>query len=252
MSESDKKYLFVCGCPRSGTSALWRLLVSHPDVVMGIERFTNLATKNWSLSPAHFEKDRFMDIQENDTFYSSINNFSSRSGIPALFNSFPEKIGKCKYVGDKLPYLYNRLDGLCEAFPGAHVVYILRNISDVAVSFENRLRDTNDVWKQSAADAVRHWGSSIRKIMNAPEGLNVHVVIYEDLFGDSSNQAEVLFDRLDLPMTEETHAAVSEALKSARLLRMRRNVLPKPSFDTSVLEEAPMHLYETLKTQAIR
>ena len=35
------KNVFLSGCPRSGTTALWKLFASEPKIAMGLERFKN-------------------------------------------------------------------------------------------------------------------------------------------------------------------------------------------------------------------
>lgn len=47
----QKKFLFVCGCPRSGTSYLHALLAQHPAIALGLERF-NLRLFARTLMPA--------------------------------------------------------------------------------------------------------------------------------------------------------------------------------------------------------
>ena len=47
----QKKFLFVCGCPRSGTSYFHSLLAPHPAIALGLERF-NLRMFDRRLTPA--------------------------------------------------------------------------------------------------------------------------------------------------------------------------------------------------------
>jgi hypothetical protein len=54
----QKMFLFVCGCPRSGTSYFQGLLASHPAIALGLERF-NLRLFARKLMPSDFDRQRY-------------------------------------------------------------------------------------------------------------------------------------------------------------------------------------------------
>lgn len=58
-------YVFICGCPRSGTSAMTQLLSAHSQIVIGIERFKYI-NKNL-LRPEMFRKDYFFRSIPSET-----------------------------------------------------------------------------------------------------------------------------------------------------------------------------------------
>lgn len=45
--------LFICGCPRSGTTAMWEMLAQHPQILLGMERYFRRFT------PAKFKSTLF-------------------------------------------------------------------------------------------------------------------------------------------------------------------------------------------------
>ncbi|NEP86465.1 MAG: sulfotransferase [Okeania sp. SIO2C2] len=63
------KYLFVCGCARSGTTAITKLLNAHPLIAIGVERYKHYAKQDLihKLSPALFKLSVFFDIREEQT-----------------------------------------------------------------------------------------------------------------------------------------------------------------------------------------
>ena len=91
-------YLFVCGCPRSGTTALAKLFSISDDIVLGQERYGKRShPDNFTLTPALFEKERFLDVQPGDTFYDSLDFFAR------YYENVPWKLDSCRYIGEKRP-----------------------------------------------------------------------------------------------------------------------------------------------------
>jgi hypothetical protein len=150
------KYLFVFGCPRSGTTALARMLNWHPAIALGIERFRDLAKpgKLQEFTPALFEPGRLLDIRPTDTRGAKYNQHLAAK----LDGTHPIQM-----VGDKIPYLYLRLDHVCRAFPDAHMIAILRDPEPVALSWQRRADEPGDPWPahQDAAAAFVEWERSV-------------------------------------------------------------------------------------------
>src|SRR5262245_48114736 len=104
-----KKFLFVCGCPRSGTSVVCRMLASHPDVALGLERF-NLRIARQELTPDDFTKERFFDVQKGDTWYADLAQFARH------YDQQHSKYDTAQYVGDKFPRLYEHFGYITSRF----------------------------------------------------------------------------------------------------------------------------------------
>ena len=92
------KYLFVAGCPRSGTTALVKLLNSHYQIILGMERFKYVKKK---ITPNHFTKTNFLalDKQETNIFGKHWDNFYEE--IDRKFQN-----NKVEIIGDKYPQYY--------------------------------------------------------------------------------------------------------------------------------------------------
>ncbi|ALG89147.1 MAG: sulfotransferase [Pseudomonadota bacterium] len=149
----DRRHAFVAGCARSGTTALTRLLNRHPDICIGHERFAKLY-KTGGLTPAHFEPERFLSVQDGDTHYDALSGFRAAHGAG---------IGAAKLVGDKIPRITDDFETLFAAFPGCKVVYILRDPFSVAESYERRAKDPQDGWAPTRGflAAMQEWNDSL-------------------------------------------------------------------------------------------
>jgi hypothetical protein len=177
--DGDKRYLFVCGCPRSGTTALWNLLTAAPDVVLGLERYgTRVSSAADWLAPELFQHERFFEWRAGDTFYDDLEAFHP------YYRTARTQWHEAAIVGDKLPKLYARFQQLAEVFPSAKVVFLIRNIFDVAASYKKRAEDVTDAtWRrnQGVRAAIVDWTQSIAAYQAASPRLDILPIAYEQL-----------------------------------------------------------------------
>ncbi len=176
----QKEFLFVCGCPRSGTSYLATLLLASPDVAIGMERFPErLLTRR--LTPSDFEASRFLEVRPGDTFYESLDFF------PDHAKQLRARCETARYVGDKVPRAYERLDWLAEQFSPIKLVVMFRDISDVAASYEAR-RQRGTLWPADwgVSKAIEHWNAAIAAVLPWMTRPNLLPIEYEALTTDPS------------------------------------------------------------------
>mgnify|MGYP000323574931 CR=1 FL=1 len=217
-----KTHLFIAGCPRSGTSALVQLLSRSKKVVMGMERYGHLVGKsNFTLTPAHFEKERFFTMEEGDTFYKDVLDFHKFS--PDMY----EKYDNCTIVGDKRPNLYESYDELFEHFPDAKVLFIYRDIERVASSYAARVQEGKS-WPitKDFKSAVIEWNQSLYFTREAlKKGYDIKVVDYDTLF-ISGDDLQNLFKYLDLQNDEDLHKGLLDIrMRSKQLIQERKMLL---------------------------
>ena len=179
----ERRQLFVCGAARSGTTAMTRLLNTHPDIVVGIERFKTrlLRADDEEDLPALFAKERFFDYDPGDT------NVNYRRSYRGDMERAARKFDDAVYIGDKVPNLYRRLDFIAAKFPDCRVVYMLRDPLHVAASWQVRALDEEDAWpaENDYRQAVADWNESVRIALAARKNLGPRIsyVSYERVFG---------------------------------------------------------------------
>ena len=176
---STKRFLFVCGCPRSGTGALWNLLTGSPQIVLGLERYSSRSLSRWRwLSPALFEYDRFFTMRRGDTFYDDLDTFHP------YHRTARTRWHDATFVGDKLPRLYQRFRDLGRVFPRVQVLCIFRDVVPVAASYKRRAEDQTDTtWgrTQGVHAAIADWTQAIVAFRSAGQHVDVLPVVFEDL-----------------------------------------------------------------------
>ena len=170
-----KKFLFVCGCPRSGTSYLHSILAQHPAIALGLERF-NLRMFARALMPTDFDRSRLFRMETGDTWYDDLSQFPWHQGL------LESHYDKADYVGDKVPRAYEVFDHLITHFPDVRFICLVRNVFDVAASYEARRRAIthwNPDW--GPRKAVEHWNASLRAVLAHADVAPILPVIYEDI-----------------------------------------------------------------------
>lgn len=171
----SKRPLFVGGNARSGTTALVQLLNCHPAILVLMERYLT-EFLHGQLTSAHFARDRLLAGGEK--------------APPAA------RLDAATYVGDKYPALSTGFDLIDREFPGAALVYVVRNPVSVAESYQARF-DAGS-WKRDARRGIAHWNDSVRLgLARARAGKRLIVVAYEQLFRDRA-LIDALFAALDL------------------------------------------------------
>lgn len=160
----NKIYLFICECPRSGTTAFARYLTSHKSgqFAIFIERYGKYWGKNNKFPEDAFSKKRVSTIIEGDTFYDTLD--ISKVNLIALNN-----LENAKFVGDKIPLLRKNFKSLYDQFPNAKVFYLFRDPFGVANSYKQRAlnnEDTNWGAHRDVFFALLEWNESLKALVD--------------------------------------------------------------------------------------
>jgi hypothetical protein len=215
----DRRHLFVAGCPRSGTTAMWGLLVAHHEVAIGAERYHDRALGPDFLHPSLFEQERFLRVEPGDTFYGELEPFHPWYGLVR------EHYPGAWYHGDKLPLLERQFPRLQQAFgESLRLIVMVRNVFDVAASYVSRASDSRDpTWRSDwgVGTAVREWSESIGLVRPLGHRRDVLIVQYEQLFQAGEGLRE-LCDFLEIDMTPAIVDAHQRSLEHSKGLEAER------------------------------
>ena len=204
----SRRVLIVGGCPRSGTTALTRLLNAHPRVLIGDERYY-WRFEHRQVSPDLFARDRFLDVRRSDRHWAE-GRAPWPPGDPAA------RFEAASHIGDKFPRLADVADHLAAMLPDAQLVWIVRNPLSVAESYEARRADDADAWHFGLDRALDDWNQGVGGALRHPGAL---VLSYERLFVGGGDLGR-LFSALDLdPAPALPAAARILAEGRARLAR---------------------------------
>ena len=232
-------YVFIVGCPRSGTTLLRRIVSAHPQIVITPEA-------HWI--PLWFEQRRGLtpdglitlelvsELVAHNKFalfglgreallslVGSGQSTSYASFVTGIFDLYGKARGK-KAVGNKTPDSVRRMGTLHALWPEARFVHLIRDGRDVALSLmnwasvRNKKPGTFPTWKDDpASTAALWWELNVRRGREAGEALGpelYHEVRYESLVAHPAQTSATLCEFLGLPYDEAMlnyHEAFSTA-----------------------------------------
>jgi hypothetical protein len=220
-------YVFIMGCPRSGTTLLRRIIDAHRQIA--ITRETHWLAKrferrqgvtpgglvtpellSWLLSDEKFTR---MGIgQDNlEGLVAGEEPLSYSTFVTGVFDLYGKEQGK-PLVGDKVPGYVRRIPTLHALWPKAKFVHIIRDGRDVSLSAISwsqayKLARRYSTWTEDPITTAAVWwewqvrlgredGGSL-----APQLYNE--VRYEELVSHPAKTRETLCDFLSIPYDED-------------------------------------------------
>jgi hypothetical protein len=238
-------YLFLSGAPRSGTSALTELLSSHPDIAIGMERFKFAYAKK-SVNRNVFIKKNFFDFKDTET------NINDKNGkYVDYYSNLLEKYSGCSIVGDKYPQLYKFWPSLLKEFGSeGKFIFIIRDINDVASSFNVRASNPKDKWpeKNDYKKAVEIWNNSLDLANDAiVKGFDICIVSYSKLFDldvfDTKLELNKIISYLNLDANSTDFSAHTDMCNKYTSIIKGKDKLILEGQESYINENANMELY---------
>ena len=176
---SDPQPVFLVGFPRSGTTLLEQVLASHPRVTT-LEEKEAFATGARDLMdrPANLERLAVLDeaalTQYRDAYWTTM----------ALDkNSVGNKI-----IVDKLPLNTVKLPLIAKLFPGAKILFAVRDPRDVVLScFRRRFRMNPSMYEFLTLEGAAQFYASVMRLADLYRTklpLDIHEIHYENLIED--------------------------------------------------------------------
>jgi len=217
-------YLFIVGCPRSGTTLLRRMLDAHPLVAVIDETrwiagffekrkgLTHEGLVTPQLVDELLEYDRFAKLEIGREELEALveaggGQIPYSRFVTDLFDLYGHKRGK-PLVGDKTPRYARRVRTLHDLWPSTRFIHLIRDGRDVCLSVLNwgkadRALGRFATWGEDpVTTAALWWEWHLRAAREAGESLGpslYHEARYESLVSQPAAECERLCEFLDLP-----------------------------------------------------
>lgn len=149
-SSAINPYVFVVGCPRSGTTLLQRMLDSHPQLAVANDtHFITRAVKKTlrkAVNPnltsellaqvRNYRRFYRMGLEDNEVDLAAADCSTYREFVSKLYTIRALKLGK-PLSGEKTPDYCRQMPVLTELFPWARFIHIIRDGRNTALSVLN-------------------------------------------------------------------------------------------------------------------
>lgn len=204
MVEEEKKFLFVGGCFRSGTSLLYACLNQHPKISILYEA---------SLLDSYLPDKLFLHSRWMDNA-NAWGKFLSRHGLPhhpyraqEMFPT-PKDIylhygarKNAEYVGEKNPSYMVVLPQLLEKFPGAKIITISRDPAAIYRSVLRAGKENAFFGRRGMMERVLYFQKKMLAdlVELKKRGADVLSITYDELSGDTEKTVGLICDYLGMP-----------------------------------------------------
>lgn len=218
---AGRRILLVTGCPRSGTTALVRLLNTHPQVAIGVERFTRRLLDTGRLERELFDPERFERFQKGDGNRVSFDSAATKTAVA--------KASHAEVIGDKSPNPAEVFKA-AKAIGDVSLVVVLREPQAVARSFQvraDRARQSNEAAQYWPAtrdfrQGIREFNGAIAATLSfvteieadseLKKRIRLKIVEYESMFRDRAKALDLFaFLGVDGHDAERLDALYTEA-----------------------------------------
>jgi hypothetical protein len=219
-------FVFIVGCPRSGTTLVQRLLNAHPQLAITPEShwIPRLAAKPWALTPeglvtpklvnrllAHRKFSRLQIGQEQVlAIVEKYPGVSYSFLVSRIFDLYGKMQGK-PLVGDKTPANVRNIDLLHRLWPSARFIHVIRDGRDVGLSMlewpkvHPKPGDFVTWSKDPVSTAALWWEANVSRGRAAKESLSVELYYemrYESLVANPREETAALCSFLGLPFED--------------------------------------------------
>ena len=227
MKESMKTkypYVFVVGCPRSGTTLLQRMLNAHPQLavandthfIIRIAQCEGLNAK-MELTPNHvksvYQYKRFhrFGLTKEQVIQAAQNVKTYPEFISKLYKTYAQLQGKL-YAGEKTPDYVKHITFLHKLVPKARFIHIIRDGREVALStlqWSNRTKGPAklDLWQKSPIAVCALWWSwQVESGLQQGRALGDNLykeIHYQQLVSQPQQTMQQLARFLDLPYSPD-------------------------------------------------
>ena len=222
---SPNPYVFLVGCPRSGTTLVKRMVDAHPQIAITrethwITRFfrkriglTEEGNVTRKLVKELFEYKRFPHLHLDKADVRALldgEELHYTEFVSRVFDLYGKREGK-PLVGDKTPPYVRYIGTLSELWPRARFVHIIRDGRDVCLSMlkwrmADRAAGRRSTWKEDPVTTTALWWEWLIRVGReagttlGPE--RYHELKYEDLLSDPATVLGELCEFLSIPFDE--------------------------------------------------
>ncbi len=220
-NKSEKKVIFICGMPRSGTTLIEQILSSHNNVSGAGELYylQQVITKNF-IKDNTLNKKKIIEnlnLKHNQIYHDYCNLLKIHN-----FNS--------EIITDKAPQNFRWIGFIKLFFPNSKIVHCTRNPKDTCLSlFKNSFGSSEMNWVYSQEDIANYHNlySKLMKFWKDKMPNDVYDINYENLIKNKDIEINKLLEFCHLSNDQscfEHHKSFKTPIKSASVSQARKPI----------------------------
>ncbi len=228
-NNENKKVIFICGLPRSGTTLIEQILSSHSQVSgQGELQYLPWGLEQTYLKEGKFDKLKFdLTLSENQNLLADIYYRKLKS------HNIDEPV-----IADKMPLNFLLIGLISICFPNSKIILTKRNPKDVCFSIYRTSFTSDDMnWSFSEEDildyyelytkTVNFWSSKLKD--------KICEINYENLISDNENEVKKMLNFCELDFEKECldHSKNSKSKIDTASLHQARQPIYKSSINNS-------------------
>ena len=197
ISPQNKKIIFVCGLPRSGTTLIEQILSSHSEVVGQGE----LPYFHEGVHDIYIEDDKFNYKKFEKNLVENQNLLEEYYFSRLKYHEINHKI-----IVDKNPFNFQFLGIINLCFPNAKIILTKRNTNDVFYSiYKNFFPSPHMSWSYSEENILEyyHLYEEMTKFWKERLGENVYEINYEKLIINNENEVKKILEFCEIEFQKE-------------------------------------------------
>lgn len=220
-SNEDKKYVFVVGMPRSGTSLVEQILSSHSNVlgVGELPFLRKLIIKNFN-----FDEKKSIDLSNNTNLLKEISTNYEK------YTNFFEN--KKKYLLDKSPLNFMWIGFIKILFPYSKIIYINRKPLDVCMSCYKNIFESSLNWSYNLENIANFYKKHV-KLMDfwKQKKIDFFEINYENLINNFEYELNKVLKYCELSFEE---SCLNFYKSKSPVKTVSINQVRKPIYKTSI------------------
>ncbi len=220
-SKNNKKLLFICGLPRSGTTLVEQILSSHNKVFGAGE-----------LDYLRQVINKFF-IQDNKLVKENLNKqiLEKSNYVNEEYNKYLNAINTpLTVISDKAPQNFLWIGFIKIFFPNAKIIHTKRNYKDTFLSiYKNNFASPDMNWSYDPLDILKYFNfySENMKFWNKLCGEFIYDVNYENIVEDNKKEVQKLLNFCDLEWDENCikhHENKMTSIKTVSIYQARQPI----------------------------
>jgi hypothetical protein len=217
--------IFVVGMHRSGTTWVFDMLASHPQVAGVFE--SGMFSTNLGLAPLfaadHWYPDQDDRLESDRRFFGASFRLNQLIDREELIRDARQLSGRWlgralepehRYLVEKTPQHLATMPTIAELFPGAAFIHVIRDGRDMVVSRQAAARSWPGLQSRSVnvGETAALWASGVTAAREAAEsgGLRYTEIRYERMRSAPTDGLRELFEFCAIPADEELVARIRD------------------------------------------